>query len=244
MYVLVKLRSLRKPLLALLAILIVFSAAQFGPLATSASAEPRPENKHCPEPGFREPQYLDDGTVVWWRCVRFFVANDEYWVWVYDHTDFSGRTTADEYTFWRGGDNSPPYLMHLESVVADGRGGGDMVGSVIIFTPTGGNLDRRIAVHLQVQYKPTPTSSWLSCHPGSWREAASPRSWMKTAVAQYSEPDCGDGYYRSRVYGRFYSLSLGSWVRRGPIYTPSLWLDGPPVPTEPTVTPGPVTNPE
>jgi hypothetical protein len=239
MYVLMKLRSFRKRRLVLLTLSIVFVAIQLGPLATPASAA---VYKYCEPLWSYDPDYLADGRVVWWRCNRFYIANDEYWVWQYDHTDFPEE--PDEYKFWRGGDSSPPYLMHLEAAIAEGGGGGDATGSVWIFNPNGSNLDRRIAVHLQVQYKPTPTSSWLSCHPGSWKEKATPGSWMKTYVAQYKEPDCGDGYYRSRVYGRFYSTSLNTWIRRGPIYTASLWLDGPPCClTEPPVTPGPVTDP-
>jgi hypothetical protein len=238
MDVLAKRRRLRNSQAILLGLLIAVGAVQIGPLATSASAA---VYEHCTPHDYMS-QTLADGRVVWWRCNSFQIANDTYWVWQYDHTDFP--TEPDEYTFWRGSASSPPYLMHLEAVVAEGGGGGDMVGQVYIFNPNGSNLDRRIAVHLQVQYKPTPTSGWLSCHAGSWKEAANPQSGMKTAVAQWTQPDCGDGYYRSRVYGRFFSTSLNTWIRRGPIYTPSLFLNGPgTAPTEPTITPGTVTEP-
>lgn len=248
---LVEKRGVHKPRLVLLALLAVLMVVQFGPLAPPAAADPPENRKHCPYPGAKEPQYLSDGTVVWWICIRDYARigattkTYEYWVWSYDHTEFPPATKADQVTKWKGYDDSPSYLMRLEAVVADGRGGGDFAGSVFIANHDGSNLDRRLAVHLQVQYKPTATSGWLTCHPGSWKESGGAWSWMKTSVAQWTEPDCGTGYYRSRVYGRFFSTSLNTWIRRGPIYSPSMFLNGPgTAPTEPTVTPaGPETDP-
>ena len=221
---------------------MVLTIEQAGLSAPSTVADPPEWRQFCPYPGAIDRQTLADGTVVEWICVAVFRGTmSEYWEWEFSRHIPGGR---NQRTIWRGGDSSPSYKMTLQAAIGEARGGGNMTGSVTIFSGNYGNLDRRIAVHLQVQYQASPTSGWLNCHPGSWKEASTQRSWMHTTVVQRYEPDCGDGYYRSRVYGRLYSTTLNTWIRRGPIYSPALFLNGPgTTPTESTVTPGPVTEP-
>jgi hypothetical protein len=239
----VKLRTGRRSLLLLLSILMALMIAQVGPLAPSAAADPPQWRRFCPSPGVIDRETLSDGTVLEWICTRVFAGTqDEFWEWVFYRYIPGGR---NEKAIWRGGASSPSYKMTLQAAVGEARGGGNMTGSVTIFTGNYGNLDRRIAVHLQVQYQPSPTSSWHNCGTGTWKEAPTQRSWMYTTRVQSYEPDCGDGYYRSRVYGRLFSTTTNSWIQRGPIYSPTLFLNGPgTAPTEPRVTPGPVTEPD
>jgi hypothetical protein len=228
MHVLRRPRTLRKPTLALLALLLALTAAQVG-LMPSAAAEPRPENKHCPYPGAIETQTLQDGTKVEWICKRFFAyANNmgEYWEWEFSRMipgphEMAGGTRNS---------SSPPYIMRIRSAVAKGVGGGDAVGAIWIHNPSGTALNRRIAVHTIMEYAPTPTSSYINCHDLGWVEAPTQRHFWWNAVKQHTQPDCGTGYYRAQVAGRFLATSTNTWQTSGWHYSPAVYL----VCTDPT----------
>lgn len=232
-------RSLRKPLLALLTLLLVLATVQIGPFATYAFADPPKERQFCPYPGATETQTLADGTQVEWICKRFFAFENntyEYWAWEYSKTIPGSQnklTTATRYS------DSPAYIMWIQSALGNGKGGGDATGSITIFGRYGTNLDRPIAARtiMQVQYSPT-SGAWYTCHDTGWQQASVARSWQTAFVPQNATPDCGNGYYRTQAAGRFYSYTTNAWITSKWHYTGSMYLA--PVPNlEPTVTPGP-----
>lgn len=243
-HVLVKQSGFRKPLLALLALLMVMTAAQIGPLTLSASAEPLPQNKHCPYPGATKRDPVGDGGYVEWICKRFFAyPNDplsEYWEWEFSKYvpgSMVKLKTATRYS------NSPPYIMRIQSAVGNARGGGTALGAIVILNRDGTSLNRRIAVRTIMEYAPTATSGYYNCHDKGWKEAPTQRHYWWTAIGQYTEPDCGTGYYRAQVAGRFYSVSLNQWITSQWHYSDAVYLSAPPPPTsEPTVTPGPAVT--
>ena len=210
---------LKRPLLlALLVISLVLAAAP-------AAADPHPVRQFCPSPGAELRESGADGAVIVWICTRINPDTlQEYWEWVFSRIEPADRSSR---TIWRGGASSPPYKMTLQAAVGEGRGGGFGVGSVTIFTAGYGNLDRRIAARTIVQVQTGPTAPWATCHDTGWREAPSPRSWMKAFVAQGVEPDCGDGYYRAQVAGRFYSETQRRWIQRGWIHSGARFMSGP-----------------
>ena len=221
-HVMVKRRSLRKPLLTLLVLLIALAGVQFGPGANSASAG---EVQNCPPFAIMKKPAPGTNFDAEYRCLEFlsFDGSTKVWGWF---TSGVKPKRRDEKTVWVGGRTSPPYTMVLQGLVSDSRPGGAAGGSVIITTPSGGNLDRRIAVMVRMQYY-RPSTGWGTCSNTNWKEAASPRSWMEWFIDQGTVPNCGNGSYRAQVYGRFFSVSLNRWEQRGPIYSPSIPLPPP-----------------
>jgi hypothetical protein len=216
---------MRHPVTLTKEVAVLLVVAQVGPLATPAAADPPAVRRFCPTPGaeLREPGA--DGAVIVWVCTRVLSGtSSEYWEWTFSRIEPARR---DRRTIWRGGASSPPYKMTLQAAIGEGRGGGFGLGSVTIFSADYGNLDRRIAARTIVQVQAGPTARWATCHDTGWREARTPRSWMQAFVAQGIEPDCGDGYYRAQVAGRFYSTSRHRWVQRGWIYSGALFMNGP-----------------
>jgi hypothetical protein len=239
MHVLMK-QAWRKPLLGLLALLMVMTAAQIGPLARSASAEPPERRKHCPYLGAEDPEELADGTVIIWVCTKFFnVHGLEYWDWQFSRIIYPPRDNRDRLTTASRESSSPPYRMAIQSAVSDGRGGGVAVGAIGIYNLDGTELNRRIAVHTIMEYAPSPTSGYLNCHDLGWVEAPSQRHFWSKSIVQYSEPDCGTGYYRAQVAGRFFATSTNAWETSSWHYSPALYMTAPSGANrkEPTTTP-------
>jgi hypothetical protein len=222
MHVTVKLPSLRQPVLTLLAALMLLTATQFGPGAASASAG---EVQNCPPFAIMKKPAPGTNFQAEYRCEEFLSFDGSTLVWGWVTSGVKPKRT-DRKTIWVGGDNSPPYTMFLEALVSDSRTGGAAGGSVIITTPSGGNLDRRIAVLVRTQYY-RPSTGWGTCSNTGWKEASTQRSWMEWFIDQGAVPNCGQASYRTQVYGRFFSTSLNSWVQRGPIYSPSIPLPPP-----------------
>jgi hypothetical protein len=219
MHVLVKLRSLRKPLLTLLALLIAFAGVQFGSGAPSALAGQYGE---CPPGAVRKASYPEASYDIEERCSEILSYSGTTRMWLWEFSGVKPKRT-DRRTVWVGGDNSPPYTMSLQALISDSHAGGAAAGRVVIAQPNGSNLDRRIAVLVRTQYY-RPSTGWGTCRNGVWREASTQRSYMQWTLDQGAVPDCGNGSYRTQVYGRFFSVSLNSWVQRGPIYSPSISL--------------------
>ena len=112
----------------------------------------------------------------------------------------------------------------VSGVVGKGEGGGAVGGRIWIKDPSGANLSRRVAVHLIMEYAPTPTSGYLNCHDLGWDEAISPQAETTSFWNNQTQPDCGDGYYRAQVAGRFWSVSQNNWITSNWHYTGSIFI--------------------
>ena len=217
-------RGAPRPLLASLALFLVLAAAQLGPLAPSAAAIPPPERRFCEPLGAIDVEVLQDGAKLEWICVQDFeFDNDptsEFWRWEFY------RFTPGPSQKQHGSrvSSSPPYRMHIDSAVGTGVGGGDAVGAIWINNPNGTALNRRIAVHTIMEYAPSPTSSYINCHDLGWVEAPTQRSFWRVAIKQYSQPDCGQGYYRAQVAGRFLATSTNTWQTSSWHYSPAVFI--------------------
>lgn len=243
-----KLQRMRKSLVVSLALVAVLTAAQLGLLAAPAWAI---ELHLCnPEWAEREVSFGTSVNIIE-RCephpwIFFAGTPDEMegtlWDWAFlrfKPADQDKRVIAKRFS------SSPPYSMKIQGIVGGGLGGGIALGNIRITNPDGSPLNRRIAARALTEYAPTPTSGFYNCRDSGWKESSS-ASWKSAWYNQGKEPDCGNGYYRAQVAGRFWSISLGKWITSNWHYTSSIWADGPPCClTEPTVTPGPhVASPE
>jgi hypothetical protein len=243
--VLMSLRSVRKSLLLLLAFLLLLAGVQLGPAVSRAAAA-----EHyvylCYPPGSQLRDPAGDVVVVW-VCLGYDEFTDQgQWVriydWFYSHTEPANNdktVRAKRYS------SSPPYKMYIQSSFGVGSGGGAAVGTMRITNPNGTALNRRIAVRTITEVQTSPTGSFYNCRDSGWVEAPTQRSWWNKKTLQYTQPDCGAGYYRSQVAGRFFSVSLNQWITSNWHYSGSIWLSAPVLLTEPTATPRPhVQNPD
>jgi hypothetical protein len=211
-------RRRRKSLL-LLALLMLLTIVQFGPGATPSLAG---DYATCPPLAVRKASYPNATYDIEERCVEIQSLDGRSYMWLWEVSGVKPKRTERK-TVWVGGRYNPPYTMNLQAHVSDSRAGGAGFGRVTIFTPSGGNLDRRIAVLVRIQYY-RPSTGWGTCSNSNWREASIARSQMQWAIDQGTVPDCGQGSYRTQVYGRFFSISLNRWEQRGPIYSPAVTL--------------------
>ncbi len=218
-----KLLTLRKSLFALLALLIVLTVAQVGP----ASAE----DYGC-TPHWGTQVVVTGGPLnIIERCepVITFVSGDTEWDWVFLRFALANQ---DQRRIWQGGGSLAPYKMVVNSLVGGGSGGGAGAAKMILYNPDGTHLNRTIAVRDVMQYQPSGSSSWYTCHDTGWKQASG--SAKRTWIWQYDQPDCGPAYYRTLAAGRFWSVSLNKWITHGWLYSPSLWIPWGTAPAEPT----------
>jgi hypothetical protein len=237
--VLVKTREIRARLLIpLITLLLMVAATQLGPVAISYAA---PGDVHYCEPEWAIiTEVTSTGLNIQYRCEPFTTESGQV-IWMWNLYRFVPANNDQRRVIWLK-DTSPPYRLSLNAMVGGIEGGGAAAGSVFITGLDGTDLNRRIASRTIMQVQTGPTSGWLTCHDTGWKEASIQRSWMKSSIDQFSQPDCGNGYYRAQVAGRFWSITLGTWITRGWTYSPAIWVDGPPgslVDSEPTVTPTP-----
>jgi hypothetical protein len=181
---------------------------------------------------------------VVWFCGphhNYITGAIDYWYWQFSHIKPKKNDQAKETDVSR---SSPPYKMFIQTAVGEGRGGGVAIGQMDLRNPDDTLLTRRIAVRTIMQVEPSPTAGWLTCHDTGWKERSSPGSRFWVSVVQYTQPDCGKGYYRAQVAARFFSISLNRWETRGWVYSPSLYLPAVccAATTEPAVTPSPAVN--
>jgi hypothetical protein len=207
-----KRRSLRKSLLVLLALLMVLTVAQLGPASAADFG--------C-TPHWGERRFVTGGPLdIIERCEPVLtIGGDTVWDWVFLRFALANQ---DKRTIWSGGASSPPYKMVLNALIGGGSGGGAGAAKVILYNPSGSHLTRRIAARALVEYQPTGSSGWYTCHDTGYKERESYA--MRAYVWQYTQPDCGPAYYRTKAAGRFWSISLNAWVTRGWITSPSLWI--------------------
>ncbi len=236
MYILTTKNS-RQMLLALLTLLLALMTLQVGPLALSAAAIPPEGRRHCPELGAIDRETLQDGAVIEWICKEYWIGTTDYWGWeFYRYVPGTSKKAGGTRT-----SSSPPYIMRVTSAVGDGVGGGDALGAIWIFQPDGTALNRRLQVHTIMEYSPTSGGPYSNCHDLGWVEAPTEWSFWHTTIKQYNEPDCGTGYYRAQVAGRFWAISTGAWESSSWHYSPAVFISMPccAPPKEPTVTPTP-----
>lgn len=233
-----KLRRLRRSLLGLLALLMVLTAVQVGPLALPAFA---PDLGCTPHWGLRTIS-TPIGPMVE-RCEpveQFSDLGRVYTIWDWVPYDGQGE---EQRTLWAGGATSPPYRMVLADLLARGQGGGASMAKVILYNRDGSHLSRTIAARSLIQYEPTGSSGWYTCTDSGWKQASTSTYAMRAYVQQYKEPNCGPAYYRALAAGRFWSISLNKWITRGWISSPSMWITLPvgTTPTEPVSQPTTLT---
>jgi hypothetical protein len=228
-----KLLGLRKSLFALLALFMVLTAVQLGPGASSASAWVR---HYCsPEWAIREIE-TNTGLNFLERCEPLRVGSTGT-VWKWTFLRFKSATNNQRKLWSSGCVPNPGYVMALDSLMSNGSGGGAAAGGIQLFNCNYNPLNRTIGVRTIIQVQSSPTSSWRTCSDKLWIEAGTQRWWQWTTLNQGREPDCGAGYYRAQVAGRYWSINLNRWITSGWLYSPSMWLSSPVVATEPTITP-------
>jgi hypothetical protein len=236
---LAKSRGLSRPVYVLLVLFILLMAAHISWLAPAADAMPV---KACAKGNEWEEvkEKGADGAVVVFvcRCHR-----DSRGVVLWCGWEFSRLEPAknDKYTEASRLSSDPPYRMRIETALGEGRGGGDAIGSIDMRNPNWTDLTRRVAVRTIMQYKPTATSGWLTCHDTGWKEAPTQRPRWSVWVPQWTQPDCGKGYYQAKVAGEFFAISKNAWIKSNWHYSGSIYMSGPccVATTEPTTTPGP-----
>jgi hypothetical protein len=191
--------SLRVLLLALALTLV-----QMGPLASPAAADPPPAHLCLEWADTQRPAETQDiggGIVLVYKCVRDIVFG---FIWdIVDVRPGGGQKRAEYFS-----DSSPPYQVRVRSILGVGTGGGVGVAYVDYRHPNDDPLVRIVAARVIVRYQPTGSSTWYACHDTNWQGAPTPRSLWEVHVVQYTQPDCGTGYYQAKVAGRFYSTSL------------------------------------
>jgi hypothetical protein len=222
------LRRFRIPMLVSMAALMTLSAVQLGPLATPASAE-HVAKKDCSPLGVTREVETGTGINIIDQCIQAPILDVEnnkivqHYVWIWDFLRFK-PAGGDKVVRATRNSQSPPYWMLVSGVVGKGEGGGAVGGRIWIKDPSGANLSRRVAVHLIMEYAPTPTSGYLNCHDLGWDEAISPQAETTSFWNNQTQPDCGDGYYRAQVAGRFWSVSQNNWITSNWHYTGSIFI--------------------
>jgi hypothetical protein len=220
--------------LLVLVVAMVLTATQFSLYAVAQEIEDRYD---CSPPWdiitVRTGKNLD----VQYRCEpRMYEEDLRVWRWVFYRFVPAGgdkRVTAFRKS------TSPPYAMEIQGLFGEAQGGGGAGSRIYITQPNGGNLDRRIAARVIMEVSNSPTGGWYNCagHDTGWVEASQPQSVMTAFLNNYTQPDCGVGYYRAQVAGRFWSVSLNRWITSQWHYTGAVWVNGPPccvAATEPT----------
>jgi hypothetical protein len=221
--------------LALLALLLVLTVIQLGPLAPAASAY-EDLDLCSPHWAYREVS-LGNGITGREQCVPVYMGVDgNIWDW---RPVSAGPGDTNRKTDWFGGRSSPPYLMSLTALMGNGQGGGAAVAKVMIYNPNHTVLKRTIAARVVIQYYRPAQSAWYTCRDSNWKQASSASQWMRASLNQYTQPDCGGGTYRALAAGRFWSVSLNRWETRGWIYSPSVGLPSTCCVAEETVEPTP-----
>lgn len=218
---------------------MTLTVAQLGPGAPAAFADDV-DHKCSPEWATREIQ-TNTGINIVERCEKVQDYKDIYgvrhiiWDWVFLRFK---ATSLNQRNLWGSGCASPGYVMTLVGLISDGNGGGVAGTKVMNYDCNGNNLDRPSEARAVIQYyRP---DGWWTCKDSGWIQASSGR--VAAYVNQYSQPDCGNGSYRSLAAGRVWSNTLGKWITRGWIATPAISLSGcgcTITDTEPEVTPTP-----
>jgi hypothetical protein len=196
-YMLVKNRGTQKPWSVLLALIVVLMVVQFGPLATSASAnEPSPDACVYDEQINR--QVLSDGTIQYWIC--HFVGGFKWWQ-RWDEIPGPGVGEWDEY-----GASTPPYRSGLVAWLGRGYTKDFATVAYELLSPNGTPYVRKMAVRLEVHNR----TSGVRCVNGVWHETTSDHMTF-TARGDWAL-QCGTGNYEVAVAGRFWSVSLNRWI--------------------------------
>lgn len=222
------LRRSRIPMLVSVAALMILSAVQLGPLSTPASAA-HVAHKDCQPLGDTRRIKTGGSLDILEHCVQSPILELEdgklvqHYVWIWEFLRFV-PAGGDKVVRATRNSQSPPYWMNVSGIVGKGEGGGAVGGRIWIKNPNGTNLSRRIAVHLIMEYAPTPTSGYLNCHDLGWDEAISPQAETTSFWNNQTQPDCGEGYYRAQVAGRFWSVSQNNWITSNWHYTGALFI--------------------
>ena len=194
---LVEKRGVRKPRLILLALIVVLMVIQFGPLATSAAAEP-PDPDLCVRDGQTRDQVLSDGTVQWWVCD----TTGGFRRWRPGLTEPGpGSEEEDQYSA-----STPPYRSSLDAWLGRGYTKDFATVAYELFHPNGSTLTRKMAVRLEIHNR----SSGRRCVNGVWHQTTNDHMSF-TARGDWAL-QCGTGNYEVAVHGRFWSVSLNRWI--------------------------------
>jgi hypothetical protein len=57
-----------------------------------------------------------------------------------------------------------------------------------------------------------PTAGWTTCKDSGWQHSGTDTWLMGLRINMYTQPDCGNGLYRSRSAGLYWSYSLSKWL--------------------------------
>jgi hypothetical protein len=216
-------RKKYRSLAVVVALMTSLTLLQFGRGATPAFAG---VIQHCSPPGDIKKFSFGEGTLdLWMVCAesKFTgVSRDPIWDWFFWSTKIEGQEAEPARARQTLTDSS--YTMLLGNMLADGEGGGYGAGRIRLLTPQGQLLNRRLRVSVDIQIN--RTGAWEPCRSTGWVESAGETSKLSAFFNMHREPDCGNGTYRARSYGRFFSISLNQWVQRGPIISPSKALPG------------------
>jgi hypothetical protein len=231
--VLRKLR-LRRLLMVLLTLLMVLTVTQLSPHAVAQEIE---DVYHCSPPWDVITVATGKSLDVQYRCEpRMEDVDLRVWRWYFYRFVPAGgdkRLTAVRRS------SSPPYTMEIQGLFGEAQGGGGAGSRIFITNPSGSALNRRIAARVLMEVSSSPTGGWYNCagRDTGWVEAATQRSAMTAFLNNFTQPDCGVGYYRAQVAGRFWSISQNNWITSRWHYTAAVWVNGPPccvAATEPT----------
>lgn len=212
-------RRKHRSLAAVVALITALTLLQFGPGATPASAG---DVQLCSPPGdIRKFSFGGTTLDLWMICAesRRGTPPDDFgvWDWFFWSTKIEGPEQEPARARQTLIDSS--YTMLLGNMLADGEGGGYGAGRIRLLTQHGQPLNRRLRVSVDIQIN--RPSGWEPCVSTGWVESAGETSKLSAFFNMHTLPDCGNGTYRARSYGRFFSISLNRWVQRGPIISPS-----------------------
>jgi hypothetical protein len=200
-------RSVRT-LIVILSVLLVATAMQLALLASPAAAD-EPSLLECTYAG-RRINELRRGTIIRWECRK---KGENIWYWKQLNMDPGGSSSAlREFS-----SNGPPYLSFVNSGIGHGTTNGVAVASYSLRYPNGSELNRRIAVRLEIHNR----STGVRCVNGVWHETYASRITWEAFINLPA--NCGSGYYETAVHARFWSESLNRWIdnywtRSGQLY--------------------------
>ena len=211
---------IRPASLRVLLLFLVLVLLQVGPLADSAGADPPDEEEYpcdASSVGDYQDQYIGGGQWIRWVCIE-----DEFLGYGWHPGNYipgGGRKTHRYFS-----SSNPPYRAVVWSAMAEGTGGGTGSAYADFRHPNNALLIRRIATRVIIRYRAPGSSTVIACHDSNWQEAPSQRHNWENHVIQYTQPDCGTGYYEARSAGRFYSISLNRWIATGWVFSGEFYM--------------------
>jgi hypothetical protein len=217
---LLKLSRLRSRLaLLVLSILMVLTATQFSPYAFAQDIE---DEYHCSPEWYVITVKTGKSLDVQYRCEPRMEEFDlRVWRWTFFRFVPAGE---DKRVGAVRRSSSPPYTMEITGLVGRAQGGGAAGGRIFITNPDGSNLDRRLAVRTIMEYRPSGSSVWSNCRDNGWVESPKAASAFATYINNFTQPNCGTGYYRTQVAGRFWSISQNNWITSLYHYTAAIYI--------------------